>query len=62
MIDEEIEEIRRIRHKISAQFDHNPRQVVAYYRTQEKKLRESGEFKFVQTSVIEQPKERHSNV
>jgi hypothetical protein len=46
MIDEEIAEIRRIRHQISAQFDHDPRKVVAYYRTLEKEYRESGEFRF----------------
>ncbi len=45
MIEEkEIAEIRQIRHKISAQFDHDPRKVVAYYRTLEKEYRESGEF------------------
>jgi len=46
MIDEEIAEIRRYRHQISAQFDHDPRKVVAYYRTLEKEYRESGEFRF----------------
>ncbi len=51
MIDEEIAEIRQIRHKISAQFDHNPRKVVAYYRNQEKRFRESGEFRFAETSA-----------
>ena len=46
MIEEkEIAEIRRIRHQISAQFDHDPRKVVAYYRTLEKEYRESGEFR-----------------
>jgi len=49
MIDEEIAEIRSIRHKISAQFDHDPRKLADYYRTLEKKCRESGEFKFAQT-------------
>jgi len=45
MIEEkEIAEIRKIRHKISAQFDHDPRKVVAYYRTLEKEYRESVEF------------------
>ncbi len=44
MIEEkEIAEIRQIRHQISAQFDHDPRKVVAYYRTLEKEYRESGE-------------------
>jgi len=46
MINEEIREIRRIRHEISAQFNHDPRKVVAYYRNQEKKLLQSGEFRF----------------
>ncbi len=46
MFNEEIVEIRRIRHEISAQFNHDPRKVVAYYRNQEKKLLQSGEFRF----------------
>jgi len=42
MIEEkEIAEIRRIRHEISAQFKHDPRKVVAYYRHLEKEYRES---------------------
>jgi len=46
MIEEkEIAEIRQIRHQISAQFDHDPRKVVAYYRTLEKEYRESAEFR-----------------
>lgn len=49
MIDEEIVEIRRIRHKISAQFGHDPRKLADYYRALEEKYRESGEFKFAQT-------------
>jgi len=45
MIEEkEMAEIRRIRHQISAQFEHDPRKVVAYYRRLEKEYRESGEF------------------
>jgi len=56
-IDEEIAEIRRIRHEISAQFDHEPHKVVAYYREQEKKLRESGEFRFAQTSTDSKSKQ-----
>jgi hypothetical protein len=50
MIDEEIVEIRRIRHQISAQFEHDPRKVVAYYRTLEKEYRESGELRFAPIS------------
>lgn len=61
MIDEEIAEIRRIRHKISAQFDHDPHKVVAYYRAQEKMIRESGEFKFAQTSASSQKQGFQSN-
>ncbi len=44
MIEEkEMAEIRRIRHQISAQFEHDPRKVVADYRRFEKEYRESGE-------------------
>jgi uncharacterized coiled-coil DUF342 family protein len=48
MINEEIVEIRRIRHEISAQFNHDPRKVVAYYRNQEKKFLQSGEFRLTE--------------
>ncbi len=58
MIDEEIAEIRRIRHQISAQFDHDPRKVVAYYRTLEKAYRESGEFRFAPISEPEKSDSR----
>lgn len=51
MIDEEIAEIRSIRHKISAQFDHDPRKLADYYRTLEEKYRQSGKFKFAKTST-----------
>ncbi|HIE00459.1 MAG TPA: hypothetical protein EYP59_09245 [Thiotrichaceae bacterium] len=52
MIDEEIAEIRRIRHQILAKFDHDPRKVIVYYRTLEKEYRESGEFKFAPISAL----------
>jgi len=51
MIDEEIAEIRRIRHKISAKFGHDPRKLADYYRDLEEKYRKSGKFKFAQTSM-----------
>jgi len=46
MIEEkEITEIRRIRHEISAQFEHDPRKVIAYYRHLEKEYRKSNKCK-----------------
>jgi hypothetical protein len=51
MIDEEMAEIRRIRHEISAQFGHDPRKLADYYHDLEEKYRQSGEFKFAQTST-----------
>ncbi len=51
MIDEEIAEIRRIRHEMSAKFGHDPRKLADYYHDLEEKYRQSGEFKFAQTST-----------
>ncbi len=47
MSDYEIDEIRRIRRRVSAEHDHDLRKVAEYYREIEKKLRESGRYKFV---------------
>jgi len=46
MTDYEIDEIRRIRHEISAQHGHDLRKLAKHYRDLEKELRESGRFKF----------------
>jgi hypothetical protein len=46
MADEEIKEIRAIRHEISREFDHDLDKVVAYYRKVEDELKRSGKFRF----------------
>lgn len=46
MSDYEIDEIRRIRHEVSAKQGHNLRKLADYYRTVEKRLRESGRYRF----------------
>ena len=46
MTDYEIDEIRRIRHQISAEHGHNLRKLAEHYRNVEKELRRSGRFKF----------------
>ena len=38
--------IREIRHKISAQFDHDVGRLVAHYQALEKKMRQSGKYRF----------------
>ena len=55
MSDYEIDEIRRIRHQVSAEHDHDLRKVAEYYRNIEKQLRESGRYRFVdeQSRVLE---------
>jgi len=42
-----IAEVRRVRHKISAEHGHNTQQLVKHYQELEKKLRKSGKDKFV---------------
>ena len=46
MSDYEIDQIRRIRHQISAENDHDLRKVAEYYRRLEDELRATGRFKF----------------
>ena len=46
MSDYEIDEIRRIRHEISAEHGHDLRKIAEHYRKLEGELRESGQFKF----------------
>ena len=46
MSDFEIDQIRRIRHQVSADNGHDLRRVAEYYRRIENELRESGQFKF----------------
>ena len=46
MSDYEIDEIRRIRHEISARHGHDLQKLADYYRTVEQRLRESGCYRF----------------
>ena len=41
-----VKEVRDIRHKISAQFDHDVGRLVAHYQALEGKMRQSGKYKF----------------
>ena len=41
-----VKEIRDIRHKISAQFDHDVGRLVAHYQALEEKMRQSSKYKF----------------
>ena len=53
MSDYEIDEIRRIRHQISAEHGHDLRKIAEHYRNLEKELRESGRFKFADEEAHE---------
>lgn len=52
MTDREINEVRRIRHEISAQFGHDVRRLVAHYQELENKLRRSGEYRFADSQPV----------
>lgn len=39
--------IREARHRISAEFNHDPRRLVAYYRERERRLKTEGKRRFV---------------
>ena len=47
MANYELDEIHRIRRKISTRFDHDARKLGEYYRELDKKYRKSGKYKFV---------------
>ncbi len=52
MRDKEINEVRRIRHEISAQFGHDVGRLIAHYQKIEKELRQSGKYKFADSKHI----------
>ena len=52
MADREINEVRRIRHEISARFGHDVRRLVAHYQELENELRRSGEYRFADSQQI----------
>ena len=41
-----VKEVREIRHKISARFDHDIGRMVAHYQEMQEKMRRSGKYKF----------------
>ena len=43
-----VKEVREIRHKISARFNHDVGQLVAHYQALEKKKRQSGKYRFAE--------------
>ncbi len=55
MSDYEIDEIRRIRHEVSAEHGHDLQKIAEHYRKLEKELRESGQFTFADENQQEVP-------
>ena len=53
MTDNEINEVRRIRHEISARFGHDIGRLVAHYQKIEEEFRRSGEYKFAESKESE---------
>ena len=53
MTDNEINEVRRIRHEISARFGHDIGRLVAHYQKIEEEFRRSGEYKFADSKKSE---------
>ena len=53
MTDNEINEVRRIRHEISARFGHDIGRLVAHYQKIEKEFRRSGKYKFADSKESE---------
>jgi hypothetical protein len=51
--DPAIDEIRETRRKISAEFGHDPRRLMAHYAEFEKQLRREGKYRFADAAVAE---------
>ena len=51
MPNDEIADVRRVRHEISEECGHDIRKAAAYYRQIEEDLRKSGDFRFEEMSV-----------
>jgi hypothetical protein len=51
--DPAIDEIRDVRRKISAEFGHDPRQLMAHYREMERQLHAEGKYRFFEPSEAE---------
>ena len=43
-----VKEVREIRHKISARFNHDVSQLVAHYQELQEKMRQSGKYRFAE--------------
>jgi hypothetical protein len=54
--DPTIDEICEVRRKISAEFGHDPRRLMAHYMELEKEMRRSGKYKF-RDAGVERPEE-----
>ena len=48
ILEEEIEKIRAVRHRISAECGHDPKRLLDYYRRISQELRASGQFRFAE--------------
>ena len=46
--DPTIDEVREVRRKISAEFDHDPRRLMAHYVEYEKQLKREGKYRFAE--------------
>ena len=51
--DPAIDEVREVRRKISAEFGHDPRRLMAHYVEYEKQLRREGKYRFVELPATE---------
>jgi len=62
MSDYEIDEVRRIRHEISAEHGHDLRKLAEHYHILENELRECGQFKFAdqQTNEKQSASQQHT--
>jgi hypothetical protein len=50
ILEEEVEKIRAVRHRISEDCGHDPKRLLEYYRRVSQELRASGQFRFAETA------------
>jgi hypothetical protein len=51
--DPAIDEVREVRRKISAEFGHDPRRLMAHYVEYEKQLKREGKYRFAEVPAVE---------
>jgi len=55
ILEQEIEKIRAVRHRISAGCGHDPKRLLEHYQQVSREMRASGQFRFAETASQDAP-------